>query len=444
MKRFVNLLLGGALVMAFAASCEPTGTSNTEKPVLVATPESIDATGEDITTFTVLYGEEDVTAESRIFLAKDNSELINKNFSTTTPGDYEFYATYNNISSDFIKVIAKSGNAELTADVSTIYSYESSVVTFTLTQEGVDVTNESTLYLIPEGGEPIPQEGFTFSSTEPGIYNFYATKGTVSSNRISILVSEAEKPSNWDFRKRSLVLEFTATWCGPCSIMKAGIKSLEQEGWDDGYVAECHSGDGMAVNSILSPLATLAVGSLSFGIPMVTFNFADTPRKEGHGGSVPASAKLIRDLTDQANSDYPCTSGANVTFGEAGGNMKVTADIAITEAGEYKASCWLLENNIQENQNDLTGDPQWNLSNHINVLRAVSYIQDLTGEPMFSGANSTQRFEWEFQTSALKNKDTANAHVLVLITKQEENGDFIVNNVIRCDFGETTAFDYAE
>lgn len=448
MKRFVNLLLGGALVMAFAASCEPTGTSNTEKPVLVATPESIDATGEDITTFTVLYGEEDVTAESRIFLAKDNSELINKNFSTTIPGDYEFYATYNNISSDFIKVTAK-GDATLTVDKGMIAADGTDMATFTVTQDGVDVTSESILYLIPEEGEPIAQEGFTFSTTEIGVYNFYAQKGTASTNRISVTaLTKDAQPESFNFKHRGLITEFTGTWCGWCAIMKAGIHNLEENGFDAGFAVEIHSSDSMTLPYQGTLFSQFGAGST--GLPTMTFQLDKKTKIVGaySSSSIEANSNRISQIMEDCLKEYECTSGVSGTYYiDEEGNLHVIAGVKIAEDGEYRIAAWLCENNIYEEQANYTAGVvnTEDVSTHNNVLRDVSNSSQFTGDDITIGAGEVQGFEWTFDTSSLINDDTPeNSHVLIFVTKKQDGDVYVVNNIIRCELGETVEFEYAE
>lgn len=445
MKRFAKLLLGGALAIAFAASCEPTGTSNTEKPVLVATPESIDATGEDITTFTVLYGEEDVTAESRIFLASDNSELINKNFSTTIPGDYEFYATYNNISSDYVKVTAK-GDAVLTVDKSIIEANGTDFATFTVTQDGVDVTSESVLYLIPEEGEPIAQEGFTFSTTEIGVYNFYAQKGSAASNQITITAGPKDpQPDNYNFKERAMITEFTGTWCGYCSLVKATMYELEDQSWDDGVIIEAHSGDIMAttfVNNLINKY-----GANLRGYPHVTYNM-DNQHSSSNYGSIAANRTQVLNNTEQVISAYPCTAGISALFeeGDNENELNVIAAFKFTEPGEYRIAAWLLENGIYSKQANKYPNlvSTEDVSTHRNVLRDVSNSTEFTGDDINMNEAGTYGCSWTFDTSRLYNGDPENSLVAVFVTKKEANGKYVVNNIIKCHFGETVAFEYAE
>ena len=63
---------------------------------LVATPNRIKADGIEEAIFTVMYGEEDVTAEAEIYNTATKDEVIeSKKFSTTVPGTYNFRARYN-------------------------------------------------------------------------------------------------------------------------------------------------------------------------------------------------------------------------------------------------------------------------------------------------------------------------------------------------------------
>ena len=179
MKIF-NYILTAVLAITMIASCETApGAKNV---TLLPSSDSFNA-GIDTISFTVQYGEEDVTSDAQVFTS-DNEELVDKKFAASIPGEYRFYAIYNDMASVEVTVKA-SGNLELTADKTTITPDGSDVVTFTVMQDGIDVTSESTLYLIPEDGEPIAQDGFTFSTTTEGNYNFYATKGSVSSNTVA-------------------------------------------------------------------------------------------------------------------------------------------------------------------------------------------------------------------------------------------------------------------
>lgn len=436
------LVAAGMLV-----SCE--GTDNTpdtpqSKIELIPSTDHIDATGsEDQTvTFTILSGEEDVTAEARVFMSPDNKELINKSFSTTTPGDYNFYATYRGTFSDTITVTA-NGGLTLISDKVTITADGTDAATFTVTQDGEDVTTESTLYLVPEEGEPVAIDGNTFSTSEVGGHNIYATKGALSSNTVAVLATPDSTPEQWSFKERSLIIEITGTWCGPCSMLKAGVKMLEQDGWDDGYVVEAHDNDALSISAFNPLISYLGLGS-QFGVPLMRFNFADEPEIGGaHGSDVSVNADNVRQATEQANEAYPCTSGANAVYlSDEDGTLTVTSDVAISEAGEYKVSCWLLENNIRMSQTTLSAAQEWNVSTHINVLRGVSDDGDFAGQTVTAGANETQQFHWSFSTSDLRNGEPEETHVLVIISRKEADGKYIVNNVIKCGYNDAVDFEY--
>lgn len=95
-------ILFGIVTSVLLVSCDPASMDETVKPdevILKASTDRIDASGQDAVTFNVVADGEDVTGKSHVFLVSDNSELINKRFSTTEPGDYEFYAVYNDVKS---------------------------------------------------------------------------------------------------------------------------------------------------------------------------------------------------------------------------------------------------------------------------------------------------------------------------------------------------------
>ena len=62
---------------------------------LYATPNRIKADGVEEAVFTVMYGEDDVTAESEVYNTATQEVIENKKFSTTEPGTYKFRARYN-------------------------------------------------------------------------------------------------------------------------------------------------------------------------------------------------------------------------------------------------------------------------------------------------------------------------------------------------------------
>ncbi len=439
--KITNHILCISLALVILVSCEHSGKVS-QSVILLPSADRIDATVDSVT-FNVFYGEEDVTGEARIFMSPDNKELMENTFSATVPGEYEFYATYRGQFSD-PAVVKVSGGLSLSSDKTVFTADGTDMVVFTVTQDGEDVTSESILHIVPDNGTPVAIDGVAFSTTEVGGYNIYATKGAASSNVVSVIAASASVPEQWSFRDRSLLVEITGTWCGPCSLMKAGIKSLEHDGWEEGYVVEAHDGDALSIGAFQSLIDFLELPA-SFGVPMVTFNFAEEPRQNGlAGGTVAINADRIRQLTDEANEAYPCTAGANAEFfSNTDGGLVVTSDVAVSEDGEYKVSCWLLESNIRMTQTVSYPEAnEWEVSTHINVLRAVSDDGDFAGQAVTAGANETQSFEWNFNVSDLRNDDLEETHVLVIVSRKEANGKYIVNNVVRCPYNDAVGFEY--
>lgn len=83
--------------------------------------KSIKADGQEKATFTVTYGEEDVTAKSEIYVENTNEVLEDATFTTTEAGAYTFRARYNGITSPFVSVNAYDPELVGKYEVGTIY-----------------------------------------------------------------------------------------------------------------------------------------------------------------------------------------------------------------------------------------------------------------------------------------------------------------------------------
>ena len=443
MRKIYNPIFIIAFILMTAISCTPAATE--KELALIPDSESINAS--ETVTFTVLYGETDVTDLAKIFLRSTNEELADNTFSTSIPREYEFFAIYNDIQSDYVTVRVNE-SAILTVDKNRIAPDGMETATFTVTQNGTDITAKSTLYMLPEDGSPIAQDGFTFTTTEAGVYTFYATAGNLSTNSVQIIVMPADtEPDNFNFRQRGLITEFTGTWCGWCAMIKAAVHNLEADGYDDGYPVEIHNGDIMALE------CSETLGELfradAKGYPTTAFQLDRETVLDGvySQTDIQANTDHIKELLQGCLDEYGCTSGiSGAYFSDDTGKMKVSATVKIADNGEYRIAAWLLENNIHAEQSNYTANVvnTEEVSVHRNVLRAVSNSTEFTGDDVTAGAMGTQGFEWTFDESSLLNGNPEDSHVLIFVTKKQEGGVYIVNNIIRCGFEKVTGFEYAE
>lgn len=190
------------------------GNDDEENPVegpitLSASTDTILADGKDVIEFTVMQDSIDVTSLAKFYV---NDSLIGGNeFKTTVIGAYSVVAKKNDtIVSNEVKFFAKEvkGNdeggeedeekpIEIKASKTTIIADGEDAITFTVTQDDKDVTEETVIY-ISENGMAKKLDGNVFTSTKAGSYKAYAKKDELKSNEIDITVEEVpvepEKP----------------------------------------------------------------------------------------------------------------------------------------------------------------------------------------------------------------------------------------------------------
>ena len=162
-----------------------------EKPiVLTASKTNISADGTDAVTFTVKQEDNDVTSETEIYV---NDNKINGNtFTTTTAGTYKAYAKKGELKSNEISITAEAvAEPEkpivLTASTTSITANGSDAVTFTVTQENIDVTSQASIFV---NNQKLASNVFTTFSA--GTYTAYAQKNDAKSNEITINVEAAQ------------------------------------------------------------------------------------------------------------------------------------------------------------------------------------------------------------------------------------------------------------
>ncbi|MBE6176867.1 MAG: hypothetical protein E7146_07735, partial [Rikenellaceae bacterium] len=161
-----------------------------ESALLTVEPASIVADGVEKAVFTLTQNDQPIT-EYELYNADGDVKLDAKEFTTTEVGAYTFYALYNGEKSNSVavtarmKIIEEEKPIELVATELTIKANGVDATKFTVTQDGANVTDKSTIYV----NESI-LNGNRFITTTPGTYTVYAVKGEQKSNELTITAEE--------------------------------------------------------------------------------------------------------------------------------------------------------------------------------------------------------------------------------------------------------------
>ena len=142
-------------------------------------------------TFKVELEGNDVTSEATIYLKEGDVALEGATYTATTEGVFAFYAKYEDATSNSVelnvrmKIVEEEKPIKITATETTIKANGVDSTKFTVTQDGANVTDKSTIYI----NESI-LNGNRFITTTPGTYTVYAVKGSVKSNELTITAEE--------------------------------------------------------------------------------------------------------------------------------------------------------------------------------------------------------------------------------------------------------------
>lgn len=164
--------------------------------ILKVEPATIVADGVQTATFSVTFNGEAVDAT--IYNAEDESPLEGNTFTTTTAGEYTFFALYQETRSNVVKVSATEATIPdedelyLSANKTSIIANGEDMISFTTL-----LNTEAVAAVIYNAADDSALEGTTFTTTQAGTYTFYAQYNDIISNEIEITATEEvveEKP----------------------------------------------------------------------------------------------------------------------------------------------------------------------------------------------------------------------------------------------------------
>lgn len=266
----------------------------------------------------------------------------------------------------------------ITISSNTLNASTGSLVTFIVTSSvnNNNITAQSTIYV---NGSVIT--GNTYSFTQAGRYAIYASKGSLNSSLITIEVTAVSNSSA--FKHKTLVEEFSGTWCGNCPRILYGVDLLHQQ-TDKAIVVGIHlfgsdpfiSSDG---NSLAAALGVNAVptGNINRSSSWVGPQYENVPQ-------------VINSI--QASS----TTGLAINSVVAGNNLSVNIKVGYSQglSSTAKLTVYLLEDKLLHTQQNYSSNlygGQASISNfeYNGVLRKV--ISAITGDAIPSSGTANEK-----------------------------------------------------
>ena len=358
----------------------------------------------------------------------------------------------------------KTKSLILVADKTTIYDNGVDAVTFTLYYDGLILESGYTLY-----NNETPLEGNTFTSTEQGTFNIWASYGTAYSKEIGVNViatppaapaaPEDTNPSKTNFVRRTLLTQFTGTGCGYCPLMMNALHQiLTNATYGNKVVVAAAHLYNTSDPCWLDDAQTLDNALGVTGFPSV---YADLD-KNSQGDATFAS---LKSCINKSQNRVGVKGGiaVNSKYDADKGYININVLVKAKEATEFRVGAWLLEDNIYGKQS-VYQDPysssgvliqpldgvDFNTHNNcIRIADSKATNTDFTGYSLGTieaGKTASREFAFELKTNGTGGKNYwnhDNLRVIVFISTKEDS-KWYVNNVVKCPKEGSVDFEYTE
>lgn len=301
-------------------------------------------------------------------------------------------------------------NIVMTSDRGEINVTAGESAIFTVLYNGEDVTEYAEISLISGEAEGISLAKNVFTPTEVGSWTFVATYDGYESEPLTVAAFVVQDEGK-DFFRRSLILDFTATWCVNCPRMEAAFAAAKEARPGRLVPVSVHFVDAFAVpegNALVT----------KFGVSEYPTAVIDM---DPSSAFTTTSSELLLSGVDKLLEARPLAGGIRM---ESTAEGTVNVEITAVEAGDYTINVMLLKDGEIAPQ---TGGE----TNHVhnNILR-----QHLKGEPLHLG-------EEEMATKSFS-LTIPSGDGFKIVAFMEKDGT--VNNVTQCRVGETVDYQYEE
>ena len=205
------------------------------------------------------------------------------------------------------------------------------------------------------------------------------------------------------FMHRSLAMRFTATWCGYCPWMAQAFEEAKAQMPEALEIVSLHTAD--------SDLGFSGTRTLSnrFRASTLPTGVVDARASIPNYQSTATTAKAVLDVARETQKEYPASVGIACASQVSGSDLTATVGLYLKEAGKYRLTVLVLEDDITNKQNGGGNDYK---HNDIARLAMTSMSGDVVeveagGEFVVKSFTGKLRKEWI----------TENLKVLVYVEK---------------------------
>lgn len=238
-----------------------------------------------------------------------------------------------------------------------------------------------------------------------------------------------------EFRHQSLLMRFTATWCGWCPRMNKSVKKAQELYPGKIQHLAIHGGGSSLEFESAGPLET------RYRISGFPTGIADG-RIEIGNMDINSTANRIVEAAKETENLYGTVSGASIRTALDGGNLNVDATLYFTAPGSYLVTALIVEDDIVTAQSDYEeGDHPY--YTHDGVARkALTSVEGDTFSQ--TGSFSSRDFSWS--TKVDSKWKSSNLRVLIYVQAKYGNrvkkstnnyGEYYVDNCFTVKAGET-------
>ena len=299
----------------------------------------------------------------------------------------------------------------LVADLTAINVTAGEFATFTVYSGAEDVTAYAAIRNLTDGTS---LEGNVFAPAEAGEWSFAATLDGTESEPVTVtalVISDEGK----DFFRRSLVLDFTGTWCVNCPKMEAAIEEsmAARPGRIVPVSVHCMAVDPMYVKPLSDNLVK------QFSVKAYPSAVVDL---DPESLITTQSPELLLSHVDRLLEARGPAAGIRVESAVEGENYTLTAEVKAVRDGAYTLAVLVLEDGTVAAQTGGTKDYV-----HNNILRSWTEGESLTVK------------EGDTASGTFTGTVTAKSRFVVLVLR-----DGLVDNVIGCAAGASVDWQYEE